>query len=235
MKIFFLYTYTFITYSILYVFTAISVLLSLFLDLIKQKKSLRKIISFWAKGTFYILGKLFSIEGKKHINKEQNYILMANHTSMFDIMGIMSIYPNVSWFGRAHLLSIPFFGKFLKIINYVPMKTSDLRNAKKMVEMLISKTKDQTIAIFPEGTRTSTGELNKFRRGFLHVLRATELDILPISLQGFYKFKPKHRFYFDYSANLSAKIHPPIIYSEIKHLKDEDIINLVQTKIASAL
>ena len=230
-----LYIYTIIAYSILYVFTAILVLLSLLLNLIKGKKALHRIICFWAKGTFYILGKLFRIDGKQHINKENRYILMANHSSLFDIMGIMSIYPNVSWFGRAHLLNIPFFGKFLKSINYVPMKTSDLRNTKQMVEMLINKTENQTVAIFPEGTRTLTGDLNKFRRGFLHVLKATELDILPVSLKGFYKFKPKHRFWFDYSAKLSAKVHPPILYKDIKHLEDYEIINLVQTKIASAL
>jgi len=235
MRILFLYIYTSISYLILYIFTTVSVLISLFLNLLKQKKALHKIIIFWAKGSFLILGKLFRIEGRNNINKQQRYILMANHASLFDIMGIMSIYPNVSWFGRAHLLNIPFFGKFLKIINYVPMKTSDLRNTKQMVEMLISKTENQTVAIFPEGTRTSTGELNKFKRGFLHVLKATELDILPVSLQGFYKFKPKHRFYFDYSAKLSAKIHPPIAYNKIKHLGDNEIINLIQTKIASAL
>jgi len=235
MKIIFLYIYTLITYSILYIFTSLSVLISLFFNIIKQKKALRIVISFWANGTFYILGKLFSIEGKENINKNHRYILMANHASLFDIMGIMSIYPNVSWFGRAHLLDIPFFGKFLEIINYVPMKTSDLRNTKQMVKLLINKTANQTIAIFPEGTRTNSGEMNKFRRGFLHVLKATELDILPISLQGFYKFKPKHRFYFDYSVKLSAKVHPPIVYNKIKHLNDNEIINLVQTKIASAL
>jgi len=235
MNIAFSYIYTFLSYSLLYIFTFLSVLASLFFNIINQKKALNKIIYFWANGSFFILGKFFLIDGKEKINKNHRYILMANHGSLFDIMGIMAIYPNISWFGRAYLLKIPLFGKFLEIINYVPMQTSNLRNTKQMVEELIKKTNNQTVAIFPEGTRTSDGELNKFRRGFLHVLKATELDILPVSLQGFYKFKPKHRFNFDYSAKLSAKIHPPIEYNKLKHLNDNEIINIVKTQIASAL
>ena len=50
------------------------------------------------------------------------------------------------------------------------------------------------MAIFPEGTRTLDGKLNSFYRGFIHLLRTTEHDILPVTLSRFYKLKPKNRF-----------------------------------------
>jgi len=235
MRIAFLYIYTTISYLILYPFTFINVLIILTLNVFKLEKAIRAILRFWARGTFIIVGKSFKLEGKEHIDKNRKYILMANHASMFDIMAVMAICPSVSWFGRAHLLNIPIFGTFLKAINYIPMKSTDLRNTKQMVGQLINKTKNQTVAIFPEGTRTVNGEMNNFRRGFLHVLKASKLDILPVSLIGFFEFKPKDRFYFEYSKKLSAKIHKPIAYSELEKLNDKEIIRTVQSKIESAL
>lgn len=235
MRIAFLYIYTTLSYLILYPFTFINVLIILLLDIFNLQKAIEGILRFWARGTFIIVGKSFKLEGKEHIDKNRRYILLANHASMFDIMAVMAICPNISWFGRAHLLNIPIFGMFLKAINYIPMKSTDLRNTKQMLGQLINKTKNQTVAIFPEGTRTLNGEMNNFRRGFLYVLKASELDVLPVSLVGFFEFKPKDRFYFEYSKKLSAKIHKPISYSELERLNDKEIIYTVQSKIESAL
>ena len=102
-----------------------------------------------------------------------------------------------------------------------------------MIEKLVKNTENQTVAIFPEGTRTLNGEINIFRKGFLHVLKASKMEILSISLIGFYKFKPKNRYYFDYSKKLSAKVHDPIPYSEVENLDDKEIIQKVKTIIES--
>ncbi len=230
-----LYIYTILVYLFLYPITLVGSLLVLILYPLGFKDTIRFLLQLWAQGTFIILAKNFQIIGKENIKKDKRYLLMANHSSIFDIMGVMSICPNIAWFGRAHLLKIPVFGNLLRAINYIPMKTSDLRNTKLMIEKLVENTENQTVAIFPEGTRTVNGEMNTFRRGFLHVLKASKLDILPISLIGFYEFKPKNRFYFDYNRKLSAKIHTPIPYSELENLDDNEIINRVKSIIESSL
>ena len=235
MRIALLYIYTLLSYLILYPFTAINVLIILLLHTLGFKKVIPVIIRLWARTSFLIIAKFFKVEGIENLNPDQKYILMANHSSLFDVVGIMAIYPNIAWFGRANLMEIPVFGKLLKVINYIPMKSTDLKNAKYMIEQLIQSTENQTVAIFPEGTRTTDGKLNNFRKGFLHVLKASKLDILPVSLVGFYEFKPKTRFYFDYSQKLSAKIHQPITYQELEYLDDKDIIQQVHTQIESAL
>ena len=230
-----LYLYTILAYMVLYPFTFFNTLTILLLNILGLYGAIHRVIGFWAKGSFFIIGKSFSIENEKNIKSGKNYILMANHASLFDIMGVMAIYPNVSWFGREYLLKIPVFGSLLRAINYIPMRSADIRNTKRMVEELMSKTKGKTIAIFPEGTRTLNGEINKFRKGFLYVQRAGQQDILPVSLIGFYKFKPKNRFYFNYFEKLSAKIHSPIPYAELEKLSDKEIIDTVQAKIKSEI
>lgn len=230
-----LYTYTILSYSLLYPFTFFVVLMILFLHTTRFQKPVPAVIKFWARGSFLMIGKFYKIEGRENVKPGQKYILLTNHSSLFDIMGIMSINANVSWFGRANLMQIPVFGKVLRVIHYIPMQSSDLRNTKTMIDQLIQSTENQTVAIFPEGTRTTTGDLNRFHKGFLHVLKASQLDILPVTLRGFYEFKPKNRFYFNYPVKLSARIHPPISYKGLEHLEDREIIEKVKTLIESAL
>lgn len=229
------YLYTLLAYAILYLLTGISVLFSLLFYSLGWKRALNEAIYVWATGTFMIIGKRLHAEGLDKLDKGKRYILMANHSSLFDIMGIMSVFPGVAWFGKEYLVKIPVFGNLLRSINYVPMKSTNLRNTRKMVDDLIKNTTDHTVAIFPEGTRTTSGDLSKFRKGFLHVLKASELDILPVSLVGFYEFKPKNRFYFRYRAKLRVKVHEPLPYAELKELSDHEIIYLVQSRIGSEL
>lgn len=235
MRLVLFYIYTLLAYTFLYPFTFLAVIIILVLNTFKCRKGIVAVIRFWALGSFVIIGKRYTIEGEENINKDRKYIILANHSSLFDIMGIMAIYPSSSFFGKAYLMEIPVFGKVLEVINYIPMKSSDLRNTKQMIEQLVKRTENQTVAIFPEGTRTTNGEMSTLRKGFLHVLKASKLDILPLSLVGFYNFKPKNKFCFNYGHKLSAKIHAPIPYAELEKLEDKEIIEKVQTIIESAL
>ena len=230
-----LYTYTLLSYTLLYPFTFLITTTVLIMYHLGLRKQIPVVIWFWAHSSFLLIGKFYKIEGRENFDKRKKYILVSNHSSLFDIMGIMAICSKISWFGRANLMQIPVFGNVLRAINYVPMQTTDLKNTKDMMGRLVKNSENQTVAIFPEGTRTTTGDLNRFRKGFLHVLKASQLDILPVTLNGFFQFKPKNRFYFNYPIKLSARIHPPIPYDELEHLEDNEIIQRVRTSIESAL
>lgn len=102
-----------------------------------------------------------------------------------------------------------------------------------MLELLREKGKLRSIAIFPEGTRTLDGKLNAFYRGFIHLLRATENDILPVTLNGFYKLKPKNRFSIDFGSKLEAVIHSPLNGKEMALKTDKEILDRVTEIIES--
>lgn len=103
-----------------------------------------------------------------------------------------------------------------------------------MLENLEEMAKHRTVAIFPEGTRTLDGKLNSFYRGFIHLLRATGNDILPVTLNGFYKLKPKNRFSIHFGASLNVVIHLPLQGREMSLLTDSAIITRVIEVIESA-
>ncbi len=223
-----------IVFAILYCHTAIFVFIILIFAWLHLKGPIRILSQLWAKSIFLIIGKKFRVYGKENIKKEEKYILVANHASLFDIVAIMSFYPGVSWFGHERLLKVPLFGKILKMTDYVPFKEPTVKNTKQMLEQLLQKSKIQSVAIFPEGTRTLDGKINDFYRGFIYLFRTSEIEILPVTLNGFYKLKPKNRFYINFDSKLDVIIHKPIRREELIEKTDTEIIETVKSVIESA-
>jgi len=225
---------SFITFGILYLHTAFCVLICLILAFLNLKRPVHLISQFWAKSVFVIMGKKFNLTGKNNLVKESRYILLSNHGSLFDIVAIMSVYPGISWFGHERLLKVPLFGKLIRMNGYVPFREPSVRNTKEMIEQLVLKSKESTIAIFPEGTRTLDGKINDFYRGFIFLLRNTDINILPVTLNGFYDLKPKNRSYINFSAKLDIIIHEPVKREDLITKSDNEIIETVKKIIESA-
>jgi 1-acyl-sn-glycerol-3-phosphate acyltransferase len=221
-------------FAVLYFFTAIMVILLIFLSYLNLKGTVQKGIRFWARSVFFLIGRKLRIHGNENFDRKKKYILIANHASLFDIMAIMAFFPGVSWFGRERLIKIPVFGHLLKSIDYIPMKNASIKNTKEMLGQLVQNSNGLTIAIFPEGTRTIDGKINEFYRGFIHVLRASELEILPVTLKGFYELKPKNRFHIKFNTKINVVIHKPIEKKELVQKNDKEIISTVREVIESA-
>jgi 1-acyl-sn-glycerol-3-phosphate acyltransferase len=179
------------------------------------------------------MGKKFKVYGKENIEPGVKYILVANHASLFDIVAIMSFYPGIAWFGHERLLKIPLFGRMLKMTDYIPFMKPNVNNTKFMMEQLSLKASKKTVAIFPEGTRTLNGSINEFYRGFVYLLRNSENDLLPVTLNGFYKLKPKNRSYINFDSKLDVTIHKPIRNEELIRKSDPEIIDTVRSVIES--
>jgi 1-acyl-sn-glycerol-3-phosphate acyltransferase len=229
--------YAFITvpfFAVLYVYTAAGVLVVLLLAAMKLEKPIPGLSRLWARSVFLIMGKNFPVTGKERIDRNKRYILVANHSSLFDIVAITSFYPGISWFGHERLLRIPVFGAFLRMTGYVPFSEPNYRNTKRMVEELSDRSLMKTVAIFPEGTRTVSGKINSFYRGFICLYRKCDLEILPVTLNGFYRLKPKNRNYIDFSSKLGVIIHEPVRREALAGKSDQEITEHIRTIIESA-
>ncbi len=221
-------------FGILYVYTGIGVFIILILAWLNLRKPIRILQQLWAKSVFRIMGLRFRIEGLPNLDRKKKYILVANHASLFDIVAIMSFYPEVSWFGHERLLKVPLFNKILKMTDYVPFRDPTYKNTKQMLQQLMQRSNTQSVAIFPEGTRTLNGKINVFYKGFIYLFRTSQISILPVTLNGFYKLKPKNRAYIDFGSKLSVVIHKPINKEELENLSDNEIIETVKGVIVSA-
>jgi 1-acyl-sn-glycerol-3-phosphate acyltransferase len=222
-------------FGILYLFTAVMIIIGMPFLFLRMKKTVVFLMRFWARTIFFLLGKKVHVEGDEKIDNNGRYILIANHSSLFDIIAIVSFFPGLSWFGHERLMKIPIFRRVLKLTDYVPMRKTSIRNTKEMINQLVEKSKGHTIAIFPEGTRTLNGKVNDFYRGFVILLRNAEIDVLPVTLNGFYGLKPKNRFSIDFDSRLDVIIHEPIRRKELINKDDSEIVDIVKNKIESSV
>ncbi|MBN2411134.1 1-acyl-sn-glycerol-3-phosphate acyltransferase [candidate division KSB1 bacterium] len=225
---------SFFIFFIQSIITLLFTTLAIIFSYIKWMTALRISLSIWGILLFLVMGKWLHVTGKNNIEKGKNYILLVNHASLYDIPAIMVVFPRVSWLGREYLVRIPLFGHALKMNHYIPISRDLSLGVKKIINDSIAKSGHITIAIFPESTRTMDGRLQDFKRGFVHILKATELDILPVTLNGMYKLKPKTRKYLNPFIKLELKIHKPLKNNELKGKSVNEILFQTKNIIESA-
>jgi 1-acyl-sn-glycerol-3-phosphate acyltransferase len=225
---------TVIIFGFLYSYTAIGVVIVLVLSVFGMKRAIAGLIQLWAKSVFLVMGKKLRVQGIENVRKDTRYILVANHASLFDIVAIVSFFPGISWFGHERLMRVPLFRRILMMTDYIPFKEPNYRNTKIMVQQLASKSQHKTVAIFPEGTRTLNGKINTFYRGFIHLFRTMDLEILPVTLNGFYALKPKNRMYIDFASKLDVVIHQSIRKETLAGKSDTEIADQIKDIIESA-
>lgn len=211
-------------FSAQYTFTAIMVICGLSAIVFNSTDGLRRVIRLWGNGILRIMGKKLHLRGTEHIEKGKNYILLTNHASIYDIPAVLAFYPRVSWLGRSYLLKFPVFGTFLRKTDYIPIDPGNIEESKKALEQLTQKSENLTVAIFPEGTRTLDGNLQRFRKGFLYLLKNADIDILPVTLNGFFSLKPKNRFHIDLNTKVGAVIHRPVKKADLMDKSDDEIL-----------
>jgi len=142
----------------------------------------RQIRKLWAKYQVAMLGSKIEIKGV--VDKDAKLFLI-NHRSMYDIIVIESIVDNdPCWVAKKEISDIPWFGR----INDVPKMISIDREDKNGLIKLLKDAKQRlqegrVIMIFPEGTRSKTDKLLKFKMGAKILSQKYNLKIQPIVIK----------------------------------------------------
>jgi 1-acyl-sn-glycerol-3-phosphate acyltransferase len=178
----------------------------------------------WSRFLFLLAGRTVHVTGRENIAPGKAYLVVANHTSFLDIPGIITVLPDIIWVGREKLFRIPVFGTFLKLWGSIPIDTKSVMRSGEAISGAVHQArKARSVAIFPEGTRTPDGGLQEFKRGFTRILRNSDLDVLPLTLNGFYTLCPKDRWVLNPSERIEIIIHDPVSRDELIG-KDDNVI-----------
>jgi 1-acyl-sn-glycerol-3-phosphate acyltransferase len=119
---------------------------------------------------------------------------MSNHQSVFDIAAIIHTLP-VSWrfVAKRELTWIPVFGWALALSGHVIINRSAREQAVQSMRDAAQRIRGGTkVIVFPEGTRSTTGQMREFKSGGFHLALAAQVPILPASVSGSSKITPPH-------------------------------------------
>ena len=166
------------------------------LSFIFSHKYLYPTLPFLTRVQLFLLGAWIRIKNK--IPNDQTYIVMMNHASFADVFfSIQPLKGKYTAILASFNFKIPIWGTMLRFFKAIPVYRKDKIKAIKAIKHAETIIKDLKyhVVIFPEGTRTTDGKLQKFKKGGFHMAINTQVPIIPIAVKGGFNYKPKTRWY----------------------------------------
>ena len=139
----------------------------------------------------------FSVECDRDGYRPRRTVVVANHVSNSDAFLIAHVPWEMKWLCKSSLFFIPFVGWLMWLANDVPVKRGVRDSAKlAMGECRKHLERGMPVMIFPEGTRSRTGELLPFRDGAFRLAIEAGAEVLPLAVAGTREALPKHSWRF---------------------------------------
>jgi 1-acyl-sn-glycerol-3-phosphate acyltransferase len=168
--------------------------------------------------------------GRRNIPSEGGVLVVSNHQSHLDppLVG-MGCCRHMNYIARETLFGFAPFGWLIHSINAIPIDREGFGIAG-IKESLRRLKKGEMVLIFPEGTRTTDGEIKQFKPGITSLAVRSRAAILPVAIAGAYDCWPKQRT-FPRPGRICVHYGPPILPAEYDALSDEGLLELVQNRV----
>jgi 1-acyl-sn-glycerol-3-phosphate acyltransferase len=185
----------------------------------KNGKAPRAVQVFWSRSVIRLLLLPIKVTGRENVDPKQSYVFVANHQSFLDVFAVYGWLPNnFKWLMKKEIRRVPFVGTACAVAGHIFVDRSNPRAALQSMEKVKKELVDGiSTVIFPEGTRTKTGEIGRFKQGAFKIAMDMELPVVPITLNGFYKAMPSGQPFANPFSHLSLHIGKPI---DISHFTD---------------
>jgi len=199
--------------------------------------------TIWSKLTCLISFCPVKVIGAEKLNRKQSYIFISNHQGSYDIFLIYGyIGQPIKWVMKQSLRKIPLVGYACERAGFIFVDNSSAQAAAKTIQTAESKLKNgASVVMFPEGTRTHTGKMGKFKKGAFQMALDLKLPIAPITINGSFKVLPIHTYLFN-PHKMELIIHDPIATDSIQienireaAVKIKELVDESREKIESGL
>ncbi|HEX6937979.1 MAG TPA: lysophospholipid acyltransferase family protein [Longimicrobiales bacterium] len=148
----------------------------------------------WGRMMLRASGTPVSVEGIENIRRDRPQIFAANHVSWFDVWALAAEIPKRYRFvAKKELGRIPLFGPAWKAAGHISIDRSNRASAIQSLNEAgrLLKRDNSSVVIFPEGTRSRTGELLPFKKGAFMLALHTGVEIVPVAVLGTRRILPK--------------------------------------------
>ena len=152
----------------------------------EYRPTVDKEIKDWLRPLIDMAGVDFVVQGQEKIPLGEPIIYTPNHAGAFDIPAIVLTAPDSPIFmAKKELGQIPFLKAWMDAVDCVFVDRSNKTSAHSSLQQAIDAVADgRSLVIFPEGTRSKTGELGEFRGGAMKIAMETGAKVVPVLIEG---------------------------------------------------
>ena len=168
----------------------------------------------WAWLILKTTGVRVTVRGVDKLDPQRSYVLAANHQSIYDIPIVFASLPlQLRIVAKESLANFPFLGWHLRRTGHliVDRNNPGAGVVRKMARLIHGS---RSLIVFPEGTRSATGAVGKFRGGTFVVAIEAGLPIVPVSISGSRHVMLKGRL-MTCPGDVTLTVHAPIATADV--------------------
>lgn len=164
------------------------------------------------------------VYGRHHVPAKGGALLVANHQSYLDpVLVAVRLYRPVSFLAKSELFENPYFGWLIRALHAFPVRLGE-GDVGAMRETIRRVQEGHILNIYPEGSRSEDGEIDKLQPGISLVVRRADVPIVPVVIDGAFKAWPRHRAMFR-AAPVWVMYGPPL---RLNGLKGREVVDLIE-------
>lgn len=167
----------------------------------------------WAAAILKVLFLPVKVTGRENLNEGESYVFVSNHQGSFDIFLIFGhLGRNFKWMMKHQLRKIPLVGFACEMSHQIFVDKRGPSRVKETYDKARHTLKDgMSVVVFPEGSRTFTGHMGKFKRGAFMLADELQLPVVPLTINGSFDVLPRtDKWYWVKRRQLTLTIHKPI-------------------------
>jgi 1-acyl-sn-glycerol-3-phosphate acyltransferase len=202
----------------------------------------RRPSKFWykvARGFFSILFRTLwplRIRGVENVPREGAAIIVCNHLSLVDpFVAGYGANRLVNFMGKEELFRQPFVGFLIRRLGAFPVDRARRDPASMRIALGVLKS-GELLGMFPEGTRSTTGEIQELRTGAARLAARTRSPVIPVAITGTDRALPPGKL--PRRAKISVTFGKPFELTELYDRNDkgeamERALNMIREQIES--
>jgi 1-acyl-sn-glycerol-3-phosphate acyltransferase len=144
----------------------------------------------WSRAILWASNTPVVAHGMERVRWQEPQVLVSNHLSWYDVFAIASVLPVPFHFvAKKELERIPFFGTAWKAAGHISVDRSNRQKAILSLRRAGEKIRREksTVIIFPEGTRSRSGQLQAFKKGAFMLAMEAGVPVVPTVVSGSYE------------------------------------------------
>ena len=146
----------------------------------------RRVSKLYSRIALFVLDVKVACRGLENIDSRKPYVFMSNHASHADSPALAAVIPHpLHWVFKKELSKIPVFGWVLLACGQIMVDRSDPEKSKAALqEALSGLSGNNSVMIYPEGTRSRDGNLQPLKKGGFRMAVQAGLPIVPVRVSG---------------------------------------------------